>query len=88
MVLVRTSFKPRYLTFVDHGLVPGQSYASPEILEFAELVRDVHPGLFVHSVYLDEDLDADLRNSFVRRDVCFYVKYELTCERATDGERE
>ncbi|KAI0071724.1 alpha/beta-hydrolase, partial [Panus rudis PR-1116 ss-1] len=42
-----------------HGL--GDSYASPGMLEFIQLVKDKHPGLFVHSIYLDENLEEDQR---------------------------
>ncbi|EJD03145.1 palmitoyl-protein thioesterase [Fomitiporia mediterranea MF3/22] len=45
-----------------HGL--GDSYASPGMLEFGKLVQGVHPGLFVHSVYIDKNLDADQRAGF------------------------
>ncbi len=48
--------KPRSLVLW-HGL--GDSYASPGMLEFAELIQDVHPGIFVHSVYIDQDLRRD-----------------------------
>ena len=33
----------------------GDNYASAGMLEFANLIRDVHPGIFVHLVYLDEN---------------------------------
>ncbi|KAJ3547623.1 hypothetical protein NM688_g5381 [Phlebia brevispora] len=42
-----------------HGM--GDSYASPGILEFMEMIRDMHPGIFVHSVYINENLDEDRR---------------------------
>lgn len=35
------------------------------MLKFAELVKDVHPGLFVHSIYIEENLDSDQRAGFV-----------------------
>ena len=34
------------------------------MLEFAELIKGVHPGIFVHSIHLNENLDADERASF------------------------
>ncbi|CAL1707869.1 unnamed protein product [Somion occarium] len=40
-----------------HGL--GDSYGSPGMLEFIQLVKDMHPGLFVHSVYIEENLKED-----------------------------
>lgn len=44
--------------------ITGDSYASPGMLEFAELIKGVHPGIFVHSIYLDQNLDADQRAGF------------------------
>ncbi|KAF8332056.1 alpha/beta-hydrolase [Cantharellus anzutake] len=40
-----------------HGL--GDSANSEGMQAFAQLVRDVHPGLFVHSIYLEHTEDAD-----------------------------
>ena len=48
-----------------HGL--GDSYASPGMLEFMQLIKDMHPGIYIHSVYLREDLEEDRRAGFVRR---------------------
>ncbi|KAJ7647520.1 palmitoyl-protein thioesterase [Roridomyces roridus] len=45
-----------------HGL--GDSATSKGMLEFAQEIRGVHPGIFIHSVYLDEDLDKDRRAGF------------------------
>ena len=28
-------------------------------------MKDVHPGIFVHSIYIEENLDADQRAGFV-----------------------
>lgn len=47
-----------------HGL--GDSYASPGMLEFASMIKNVHPGIFVHSVYIEEELDKDRQAGFVR----------------------
>lgn len=46
-----------------HGL--GDSYASPGILQFIQLIQDVHPGIFVHSVHIVEDNDADRKAGWV-----------------------
>lgn len=35
------------------------------MLEFAELCKGVHPGMFVHSVYVDSNLEADQKAGFV-----------------------
>jgi palmitoyl-protein thioesterase len=48
-----------------HGM--GDSYASEGMLDFAKEIGQVHEGIFVHSIYLDEDLDEDRRAGFVRR---------------------
>jgi len=29
------------------------------------LVREIHPGLFIHSVYVEEDLEKDQRAGWV-----------------------
>lgn len=50
-----------------HGL--GDSYGSPGILEFIELMKGVHPGLFVHSVHLADSQEDDKKAAFVRRHV-------------------
>ncbi|KZT00467.1 alpha/beta-hydrolase [Laetiporus sulphureus 93-53] len=42
-----------------HGL--GDSYASPGILEFIARVKDMHPGIFVHSIYVDQNPEEDTR---------------------------
>lgn len=36
------------------------------MLEFQNLIKSVHPGIFIHSVYIDLDLKEDQRASFVR----------------------
>ncbi|PCH43918.1 palmitoyl-protein thioesterase [Wolfiporia cocos MD-104 SS10] len=53
--------QPRPLV-IWHGL--GDSYGSPGILEFVSMVKDMHPGIFVHSVYLDKNLEEDQRATF------------------------
>ncbi|KAJ7497100.1 palmitoyl-protein thioesterase [Mycena latifolia] len=45
-----------------HGL--GDSATSPGMLRFADEIKTVHPGIFIHSVYIDEDLDEDRRAGF------------------------
>ena len=47
-----------------HGL--GDSHSSPGILEFISKVKQVHPGIFVHSVYVEEDLSEDQKAGTVR----------------------
>ncbi|KAI0331191.1 alpha/beta-hydrolase [Cubamyces sp. BRFM 1775] len=45
-----------------HGL--GDSYASPGMLEFMNLIKGMHPGIFIHSVYLNENIEEDERAGF------------------------
>jgi len=42
-----------------HGL--GDSYASSGVVQFESEVKIMHPGIFVHSVYIDQDANADKR---------------------------
>ncbi|KAG8213988.1 Alpha/Beta hydrolase protein [Butyriboletus roseoflavus] len=45
-----------------HGL--GDTYASPGMVQFESEVKKMHPGIFVHSVYIDQDTKADQRAGF------------------------
>ncbi|KAF7375973.1 Palmitoyl-protein thioesterase [Mycena sanguinolenta] len=45
-----------------HGL--GDSANAPGILRFVEEIKSVHPGIFVHSIYLEEDIDKDRQAGF------------------------
>jgi len=45
-----------------HGL--GDSANAPGMLQFAEEIKTVHPGIFVHSIYIEEDLDQDRQAGF------------------------
>lgn len=54
-----------------HGL--GDSAHAKGMLEFIEMMKEMHPGLFVHSVYISEKEDDDRKAGFVRLyllDVC------------------
>ncbi|PPQ98444.1 hypothetical protein CVT24_004123 [Panaeolus cyanescens] len=46
-----------------HGL--GDSHSSPGMVEFASRIKEIHPGIFIHSVYIEEDAGKD-------RDAGFY----------------
>lgn len=35
------------------------------MVRFANAVKEMYPGIFVHSIYIAEELDADRRASFV-----------------------
>ncbi|THH30417.1 hypothetical protein EUX98_g3784 [Antrodiella citrinella] len=52
---------PRPLV-VWHGM--GDTYNSPGMLEFISLIENIHKGIFVHSVYLDENPKDDQRACF------------------------
>lgn len=45
-----------------HGL--GDSYDSAGMNRVADIIKDEYPGIFVHSVYLDESDSVDQRKSF------------------------
>ncbi|KAK7051405.1 hypothetical protein VNI00_004905 [Paramarasmius palmivorus] len=34
------------------------------MLDFADMIKEVHPGIFIHSVYIEEDLDKDRQAGF------------------------
>ena len=36
------------------------------MLQFISMIQDIHPGIFVHSVRVDENLDKDKQAGFVR----------------------
>jgi hypothetical protein len=46
-----------------HGL--GDTYASSGMDRFQSEVKEMHPGIFIHSIFIDEDPNADQRASFV-----------------------
>jgi len=52
---------PRSLV-IWHGL--GDSHSSPGMLQFVSKVKDIHPGIYVHSVYIEEELDEDRKAGF------------------------
>ena len=60
---LRLADPPRRPLVIWHGL--GDSYASPAMLRFMQLIKDIHPGTFIHSVRIDEDLDKDQKAGFV-----------------------
>jgi len=54
--------KPRPLV-IWHGL--GDSYNSSGILEFQSAIEEMHPGIFIHSIYVDPDSKKDMQATFV-----------------------
>ncbi|KAG2074543.1 palmitoyl-protein thioesterase [Suillus decipiens] len=45
-----------------HGM--GDSYASPGLDHFQSEIKEMHPGIFIHSIFIDEDPNLDQRASF------------------------
>lgn len=43
------------------------------MLEFAELCRGVHPGMYVHNIYINEDLEKDQQAGFVSPHILFML---------------
>ena len=35
------------------------------MIKFADLIKEMHPGIFVHSIYIDPELDGDRKAAFV-----------------------
>lgn len=46
-----------------HGM--GDTYCAPGILEFIDTIKQMHPGIFVHSIYINESEDEDRRAGWV-----------------------
>jgi hypothetical protein len=40
------------------------------MLNFMEGIKDIHPGIYVHSVYIEQELDKDRQAGFVRHMCC------------------
>jgi hypothetical protein len=62
--------------------ITGDSHSSPGMLQFASLITDIHPGIFIHSIYMDEDLDKDRKAGFVRNVVIpdSYTQLKSSCQ--------
>ncbi|KAK0501085.1 Alpha/Beta hydrolase protein, partial [Armillaria luteobubalina] len=58
-----------------HGL--GDSYSSPGTTQLASLIEDIHPRIFIHSIYIDEVQDND-------RKACFYSNVNAQIELVSD----
>lgn len=61
--LARRATGPRPLV-IWHGL--GDSAHSEGMDNFVDLIKGIHPGIFVHSVYISENQDEDKKAGFVR----------------------
>lgn len=53
----------------------GDTYASTGMNEFGNLIKGIHPGIFIHSIYIDEDVKEDQRAGFVRANIPSVVTY-------------
>jgi palmitoyl-protein thioesterase len=58
---VLSASKPRPLV-IWHGL--GDSYDSPGLLKVQSSIAKMHPGIYIHSVYIDPDPKEDKRATF------------------------
>ncbi|KAA1472797.1 alpha/beta-hydrolase [Dentipellis sp. KUC8613] len=45
-----------------HGM--GDSHSSAGMVQFQDKIKEIHPGIFVHSVYIEEASEADQRAGF------------------------
>lgn len=45
--------------------VSGDSHSSPGMLDFAARIKEIHPGIFIHSIFIEEDLGKDRQSGFV-----------------------
>ncbi|EKM80823.1 hypothetical protein AGABI1DRAFT_112549 [Agaricus bisporus var. burnettii JB137-S8] len=61
LALASTIPSPRPLVLW-HGL--GDSHSSPGMLEFMKLIKEIHPGIFIHSIFISEDLNEDKKAGF------------------------
>lgn len=52
-----------------HGM--GDSYNAPGMLEVIDEIKNMHPGIFVHSVHLAEETDDDRKAAYVRKPSSF-----------------
>lgn len=43
----------------------GDSAYSAGMLEFADMVRAVHPGMYVHLIHIEDTVDKDQKAGFV-----------------------
>ena len=44
----------------------GDTYDSSGLVKFQSAIEKIHPGIFIHSVYVDPDPKEDKRATFVR----------------------
>ena len=58
---------PRILVCVLMNDEPlGDAYDSSGILKVQSAIEEMHPGIFIHSVYVDSDSKKDMHATFVR----------------------
>ena len=62
MSLPTTLSTPRSLV-IWHGL--GDVYNAQGIQDFMDEIKEIHPGIFIHSIYVDTDPEADKKAGFV-----------------------
>lgn len=61
--------------------ITGDSYASAGMNKLANLIKEVHPGIYIHLVLLDENLEEDHRAGIVSIPSVLSVstKFYFTC---------
>jgi hypothetical protein len=57
---------PRHADMNHEPTPTGDSYDSSGILKIKSHVEEMHPGIFIHSVYIDPDSKEDQRATYVR----------------------
>ena len=67
--------RARYITHLHRDIITrsrpidalsvGDTYVSAGMLEFMQLIKEIHNNIFIHSVYLDVDPAADQRAGWV-----------------------
>lgn len=61
--------RPTNICFGSSDTAPcliGDTYISAGMTEFIQLIKGIHPGIFVHSVYLNQDPQEDQKAGWVR----------------------
>ncbi len=60
---------PRHADMNHEQTPTGDSYDSSGILKIKSHVEEMHPGIFIHSVYIDPDSKEDQRATYVRSEL-------------------
>ena len=66
----------------------GDSYSAPGMNQFMDEIRKIHPGIFIHSVYMDEDNSKDRQAGLygnVNEQVAFAAEQLANITELADG---